>query len=57
MNRVYPEAIRLAESGYADVRSVVTAAYPLTEHAAAFATAAAREGLKVVVNPSEPPTE
>ena len=57
MNRVYPEAIRLAESGYADVRSVVTAAYPLAEHEAAFATAAAREGLKVVVNPSEPPTD
>lgn len=53
MNRVYPEAIRLAESGLADVRAIVTAGYPLVEHKAAFATAAAREGLKVVIRPSE----
>ena len=53
MNRVYPEAIRLAESGLADVRAMVTAGYPLAEHKAAFATAAAREGLKVVIRPSE----
>ena len=53
MNRVYPEAIRLAESGLADLRSIVTGSYPLTEHKAAFAAAAAREGLKVVIRPSE----
>jgi L-iditol 2-dehydrogenase len=53
MNRVYPEAIRLAESGLADVRSIVTAAYPLTEHEAAFAAAGAREGLKVVIRPTD----
>ena len=53
MNRVYPEAIRLAESGLADVRAIVTAGYPLAEHKAAFATAAARDGLKVVIRPSE----
>jgi L-iditol 2-dehydrogenase len=53
MNRVYPEVIRLVESGFVDVRSVVTATYPLSEFNAAFATAAAREGLKVVVTPSE----
>ena len=58
MNRVYPEAIRLAESGLADVRSIVTDSYPLSEHEAAFAAAAAaREGLKVVISPSGPPSE
>jgi L-iditol 2-dehydrogenase len=57
MNRVYPEAIRLVEAGLADVRSIVTASYPLSEHKAAFAAAAAREGLKVVVSPSGPPSE
>jgi L-iditol 2-dehydrogenase len=53
MNRVYPEAIRLVEAGLADVRSVVTASYPMDEVKTAFATAAAREGEKVVVRPSE----
>jgi L-iditol 2-dehydrogenase len=57
MNRVYPEAIRLVESGLADVRSIVTASYPLAEHEAAFAAAAARDGLKIVVSPSRPPSE
>ena len=52
MNRVYPEAIRLVEAGFADVRSVVTASYPMNEVKAAFAAAAAREGSKVVVRPS-----
>jgi L-iditol 2-dehydrogenase len=52
MNRVYPEAIRLVEAGLADVRSMVTASYPMGEVNTAFATAAAREGLKVVVRPS-----
>jgi threonine dehydrogenase-like Zn-dependent dehydrogenase len=51
MNRVYPEVIRLVEAGFADVRSVVTASHPLREHKAAFGSAAAREGLKVVVRP------
>ena len=53
MNRVYPEVIRLVEAGNVDVRSVVTASRPLGEFRAAFATAAAREGLKVVIRPSE----
>ncbi len=52
MNRVYPEAIRLVEAGLVDVRSVVTASYPLTDFKPAFAAAAAREGLKVIVRPS-----
>jgi threonine dehydrogenase-like Zn-dependent dehydrogenase len=53
MNRVYPEVIRLVEAGQADVRSVVTASYPMHEAEAAFAAAAARTGEKVVVRPSE----
>lgn len=52
MNRVYPEAIRLVEAGLVDVRSVVTASYPLTDFKSGFAAAAAREGLKVIVRPS-----
>jgi L-iditol 2-dehydrogenase len=52
MNRVYPEAIRLVEAGLADVRSVVTASYPMSEAETAFATAAARTGEKVIVRPS-----
>jgi L-iditol 2-dehydrogenase len=57
MNRVYPETIRLVEAGLADVRSIVTASYPMSEHKAAFAAAAAREGLKVVISPSGQPSE
>jgi len=53
MNRVYPEAIGLVEAGLADVRSIVSASYPLSEFQAAFTGAAARDGLKVVVRPSE----
>ena len=49
MNRVYPEVIRLVEAGFVDVRSVVTASRPMSEHQDAFRSAAAREGLKVVV--------
>jgi L-iditol 2-dehydrogenase len=52
MNRVYPEAIALVEAGLADVRSVVTASYPMSEVGTAFAKAAAREGSKIVVRPS-----
>ena len=53
MNRVYPEAIRLVEAGFVDVRSAVTASYPLSEFKAAFDCASARVGLKVIVRPSE----
>jgi L-iditol 2-dehydrogenase len=49
MNRVYPDAIRLVETGLIDVRSVVTTSHPLVEFSAAFAAASRREGLKVVV--------
>jgi L-iditol 2-dehydrogenase len=53
MNRVYPEAIRLVEAGLVDVRTGVTSSHPLAEYKAAFDTAAARDGLKVIVRPSE----
>jgi L-iditol 2-dehydrogenase len=54
MNHVYPRAIRLVEQGHVDVRSVVTHHYPLDQIAAALTTAVARDGLKVVVHPSDP---
>jgi L-iditol 2-dehydrogenase len=52
MNRVYPAAIRIVEAGLADVRSVVTSSHPIDDFDAAFATAARRDGLKVVIRPA-----
>jgi L-iditol 2-dehydrogenase len=52
MKHTYPRAIRLAESGQVDLRSLVTHRFPLEQGEAAFAVAARREGLKVVVEPS-----
>ena len=51
MNRVYPAAIALAATGRLDPAAVVTHRFPLAEAAAAFASAARREGGKVVVLP------
>jgi L-iditol 2-dehydrogenase len=51
MNDAYPRAIALAASGRVDLASLVTRTAPLTEVADAFATAARRDGLKVVVRP------
>ena len=51
MKDVYPRAIDLWRSGRVDVRSLVSAAYPLEKVGEAFPAAAARTGLKVVVNP------
>ncbi len=51
MPEVYPRAIALVEQGRVDVRSVVTGSYPLEATAEAFDAAAARRGLKVVVEP------
>jgi L-iditol 2-dehydrogenase len=51
MKEVYPRALRLVEDGAVDVRSLVTHRYPLERVGEAFAVAAAREGLKVVVEP------
>jgi L-iditol 2-dehydrogenase len=52
MKEVYPRAIGLAERGLVDLPGLVTHRYPLAEAATAFRTAAAREGLKVVVAPT-----
>jgi L-iditol 2-dehydrogenase len=52
MNEPYPRAIRLVERGAVDLAMLVTASYPLVETGPAFAAAADRSGLKVVVRPS-----
>jgi len=51
MKHTYPRAIRLAEGSHVDLRSLVTDRFPLAEAGAAFAAAATRDGLKVVVEP------
>jgi L-iditol 2-dehydrogenase len=51
MKFTYPRAIRLVESGKVDVRSLVTHTYPIECAAEAFAVAARREGLKVIIIP------
>jgi L-iditol 2-dehydrogenase len=51
MKHTYPRAIGLVAEGNVDVRSAVTHQFPLERGAEAFATAARREGLKVLVVP------
>jgi L-iditol 2-dehydrogenase len=51
MKLTYPRAIHLVEKGLVDVRSVVTASFPIDESLQAFGQANARQGLKIVVNP------
>jgi L-iditol 2-dehydrogenase len=51
MKHAYPRAIRLVESGQVDLRSPVTHCFPLERGPEAFAVAARREGLKVLVQP------
>jgi L-iditol 2-dehydrogenase len=51
MKLTYPRAIRLVESGKVNVRSLVTHTFPLDHAAEAFALAARREGLKVIITP------
>lgn len=51
MKLTYPRAIRLVESGKVNVRSLVTHPFPLDQAAEAFAVAARREGLKVIITP------
>ena len=52
MNAVYPRAIRLVERGLVDVDWLVTERYPLSRAGEAFDAAAARGGLKVMVQPA-----
>ena len=51
MKHTYPRAIRLVEKGLIDVRSIVTACFPIDESEQAFKMANEREGLKIVINP------
>jgi len=51
MKDVYPRAIRLVETGRVDVDSLVTDRFPLPEAPNAFASAAARNGVKTVIVP------
>jgi L-iditol 2-dehydrogenase len=53
MNEVYPRAIALATAKRVDLPGLVSAQYPLAEAPAAFTAAAARTGLKVVIEPSQ----
>lgn len=52
MKEVYPRAAALVAAGLADVRGLVSHRYPLDEVRAAFETAHARAGLKVLVEPA-----
>jgi L-iditol 2-dehydrogenase len=51
MHNAYPRAIGLVAAGRIDVRSVVTARYPLGRADEAMAAAVQRTGLKVLVEP------
>ncbi len=51
MKNTYPRAMRLVESGQVALRSLVSDTFPLEQAREAFACAARREGLKVVVAP------
>jgi L-iditol 2-dehydrogenase len=51
MKLTYPRAIQLVESGKVNVRSLVTHTFPIEQAAEAFAVAARREGLKIIITP------
>ena len=53
MKHTYPRAMRMAAAGQVDLRTLVTHTFPLEETAQAFAVAARREGLKVMVLPND----
>ena len=52
MNEVYPRAIALVQRGLVDTSSLVTHRYALEQAATAFEVAAARRGLKVLLQPA-----
>jgi L-iditol 2-dehydrogenase len=51
MKSVYPRAVALVEGGRVDLDWLITDRYPLAQSPEAFASAAARRGLKVLVEP------
>ena len=51
MKHTYARAIRLVESGRIELGSAITHRFPLDRGAEAFAAAARREGLKVLIEP------
>jgi L-iditol 2-dehydrogenase len=51
MKHTYPRAIQLVKDGLVDVRSLVTACYPLEEYETALSAATRREGLKIIIEP------
>jgi len=51
MKLTYPRAILLVEKGLVDIRSIVTARFPIDESLQAFKQANERQGLKIVINP------
>lgn len=53
MKHTYPRALRLAETGQVDLRSLITHRFPLEAMPRAFDAAARREGIKVIVQVSE----
>lgn len=53
MKHTYPRAIRLVESGMVDLQALVTHRFPIDEYEQAFAVAVRREGLKVVIEPTQ----
>ncbi len=53
MKYTYPRAIDLVAGGRVDVRSLVTARFPLAEATGAFTQAERRQGIKVVICPGD----
>jgi len=54
MKHTYPRAIRLAERGLVDLRSIVTHHFPIDQFQEAFSAASSRQGLKVIIEPTPP---
>jgi L-iditol 2-dehydrogenase len=55
MKFTYPRALQLVENGKVDVRSLVSASFPLDQAQEAFSAASRREGLKIIITPSGSP--